>query len=172
MVFRAFPALILIAGLAVAGCSKKGLMDLRTNSNGPDEFLVLPTKPLEQPKSYSELPEPTPGGSNRTDQNPNADAVAALGGRPGALVPQGVPASEGTLVAQASRYGVPAGIRGELSEEDAKFRERQSRFTRIRLFPVDRYRQAYKRYSLDPFRETERYRRAGLQTPTSPPARP
>lgn len=166
--------LITILGLAVAvsGCSKKPLRDLRTSSNGPDEFLVLPTKPLTTPDNLSVLPQPNPGGGNLVDPNPKAEAVAALGGRPGALVPGGVPAADGALVAQVSRHGVQGDIRQTLAEADAKFRKRQSRNTRIRLFPVDRYRQAYRRQSLDPFEEAERFRRSGLQTPTSPPIKP
>ena len=77
-----------------------------------------------------------------------------------------------SLVAQASRFGVPGDIRAALAERDAAFRKRQSRGTRIRLFPVDRYRQAYRREALDPFEEAERFRRSGFQTPTSPPERP
>lgn len=166
--------LLTILGLAVAvsGCGKKPLRDLRTNSNGPDEFLILPTKPLTTPENLSALPQPTPGWRNLVDQNPNADAVAALGGRPDALVPRGVPASDGALVAQASRFGVQGDIRETLAEADAKFRKRAARNTRIRLFPVDRYRQAYRRDSLQPFDETERFRRSGFQTPTSPPEKP
>jgi hypothetical protein len=147
-------------------------MDLRTNSEGPDEFLIIPNKELTLPENLSALPEPTPGGSNRVDQNPIGDAVAALGGRPAALNAEGVPASDGALVAQASRFGVPGNIRTELAERDAEFRRRQSRGTRIRLFPVDRYQQAYRRDAIDPFEEAERFRRSGLQTPTSPPVRP
>ncbi|MEM6897402.1 MAG: DUF3035 domain-containing protein, partial [Pseudomonadota bacterium] len=36
-------------------------------SEGPDEFGVVPTRPLEQPANYSDLPEPTPGSINRAD---------------------------------------------------------------------------------------------------------
>ena len=36
----------LALAVGVAGCSQKGLRDLRINSNGPDEFLILPTKQL------------------------------------------------------------------------------------------------------------------------------
>ncbi|MEX0338141.1 MAG: DUF3035 domain-containing protein [Arenibacterium sp.] len=162
---------IMVMALAIAGCSQRGLMDLRTNGEGPDEFLIIPKKELALPENLSVLPEPTPGGANRTDQNPQADAVAALGGRPEALVPQGVPANDGALVAQASRYGVPGNIRQDLAAADAEFRRRQTRGTRIRLFPVDRYRQAYRRDAIDPFEQAERFRRAGLQTPSAPPER-
>lgn len=170
---RAAPAVIILAVVAaLSGCSSKGLMDLRTNSEGPDEFMILPSKELEQPDNYSALPAPTPGGANRTDPNPNAEAVAALGGSPSALNAQGIPAADGALVTQTSRYGVEPDIRMTLAEADAEFRRKQSRGTRVRLFPVDRYSQAYRGSALDPFEEAERFRRAGFQTPTSPPLKP
>ena len=169
---RAGFALIVVSlAVAVSGCSNKGLMDLRHSGNGPDEFMVLPTKSLDMPDRLAALPVPTPGGANRADATPKADAVAALGGRPEALVPQGASAADGALVAQVSRYGVPSNTREVLAEADAKFRKRQSRGTRIRLLPVDRYKQAYRREALDPFNQTEQFRRGGVQTPTSPPLR-
>lgn len=169
---RALGIIVLALAVGVAGCSKKGLMDLRSSTNGPDEFMILPNKPLEQPQEYSSLPQPTPGGANLVDPNPKAEAVAALGGRPATLDAQGIPASDSALVAQVSRNGVPRDIRTTLAEADAKFRKRQARGTRIRLFPVDRYRQAYRRSALKPFDVTEQFRRSGFQTPSSPPERP
>lgn len=163
--------IILTLAVGVAGCSKKGLRDLRNPSDGPDEFLILPSKPLTMPVELRALPVPTPGGTNITDVNPNADAVAALGGRPEMLGQTAVPAADGALVASASRYGVPANTRAELAEADAKFRKRATRSGRIRLFPVDRYAQAYRKQSIQPFDETERWRASGRETPTSPPAR-
>jgi len=163
-------AIILIGLVAVAGCSKKGLRDLRPNGPGPDEFMILPNKPLTAPKDYQVLPAPTPGGANLVDPHPKAEAIVALGGKASALTPDGVPASDGALVSQASRYGVPANTRVSLAETDAKFRKRQSVMTRIRLFPVDRYEQAYRRDALSPFEETNRFRRSGFGTPSSPPA--
>ncbi|MQQ08086.1 DUF3035 domain-containing protein [Epibacterium sp. SM1979] len=156
-------ALVLIA----SACSKGGLHDLRNNSSGPDEFLVQPVKPLENPANFAELPQPTPGGINRTDQNPRADAIVALGGNPGS---SGVPASDSALLAATGRYGVQPDIREDLAEEDAKFRRREQRTARIKLFPVDRYGDAYKRQSLDPFAVNQAYRNAQTGTPSAPPA--
>lgn len=165
------PLGLVILGLvvALAGCSRKPLHDLRSNSTGPDEFLVSPVKPLTAPKNYSELPTPTPGGANLVDQNPAADAIAALGGRPSALDATGVPASDGALVSSASRYGVPSNTRSSLAEADADFRKRQGRMTSIKLFPVDRYSQIYRREIMDSFEANEAFRRAGYGTPTAPP---
>lgn len=162
---------IVVVGLvmSLAGCSNKGLRLLRSSGEGPDEFKVLPVKPLSQPESFASLPEPTPGGANRVDPNPLGDAVAALGGRPAALVPGGVSGTDGALVSQTSRYGVPAGTRVSLSEADAKFRKRAARSSRFRLFPVDRYEQAYRKQALEPFGTAEIFRRSGRQTPSAPP---
>jgi len=160
-----------ILGLSVvlAGCGSKSLHDIRSNSEGPDEFMILPVKPLTVPKDYDVLPAPTPGGANLVDRNPKADAVVALGGRASALEANGVPASDGALVASASRYGVPANARASVAEADAQFRKRQGRMTRIKLFPVDRYEQVYRRQAMDPFDANDAYRKAGVATPSSPP---
>ena len=48
----------------------------------PDEFMVLPTRPLEMPESFAALPPPTPGAVNRVDYRPHAEAVSGLTGRP------------------------------------------------------------------------------------------
>ncbi|WP_319825533.1 DUF3035 domain-containing protein [Thalassovita sp.] len=162
-------AVFLVAFVGLAACSGDNrLRDLRSFTGGPDEFLILPGKELEAPKDYTSLPTPTPGGANRTDQNPRGDAVAALGGKPSQLTPAGVPASEAGLVTYASRNGVQPAIRDELSEEDADFRKKQARFTRIRLVRVDRYNQAYRKEALNPYQELDRWRAAGVATPTAP----
>lgn len=164
--------IILAGAVSVAGCSNKGLRDLRAPGTGPDEFMIMPVKPLTQPPDYQVLPAPTPGGGNLTDQHPGQDAVAALGGRPEAMSAGGVSASDGALVAATGRYGVPSNIRASLAEQDAEFRKRQGRMTRIKLFPVDRYSQAYRKQAMDAYAQTEAFRRKGFGTPTSPPALP
>ncbi|GAB5432722.1 MAG: DUF3035 domain-containing protein [Epibacterium sp.] len=158
--------IILSSILLLGACANKPLHDLDARRNSPDEFLVLPSKPLEQPESYAALPEPTPGGSNRTDRNPQAEAIVALGGRPSGA---GIPASEGTLVAAASRYGVEGDIRETLTAEDTKRRKRAGILANIKLFPVDRYAETYEDDALDPQRVSAAYRRAGVPTPSSPP---
>lgn len=160
---------ILVLGIALAGCGRKPLHSMRSNSEGPDEFMVLPVKPLTAPKDYDVLPAPTPGGANLVDQDPMADAVAALGGRPSVLQAKGVPASDGALVASASRYGVPANARAAISQEDAEFRRKQGRMTSIKLFPVDRYSQVYRRQVMNSYEMNERFRQSGFDTPTAPP---
>lgn len=161
--------LVMILGLGLSACGGKGLRDLSDPGAGPEEFAVLPTKPLEAPKSYKALPTPTPGAANLVDATPKADAVAALGGKPARLANTGVARGDSALVAQASRFGVPANIRATTAQEDAEFRKRRSRFTRIRLFRTDRYAEVYRRQSLDPHGKVTAYRRAGIKTPSSPP---
>ncbi len=155
--------------LALGACANTGLRDLRGTSDGPDEFIVTPSKPLEEPDSYSALPVPTPGQANLVDLRPLDESVSTLGGRRGS--PTGaVPARDGAVVNHASRFGRTADIRATLSTEDEAFRKRRGRFTQYRIVPVDRYNQAYKNQALDPNKVASAYRRAGVPTPTAPPA--
>ncbi|OED48502.1 hypothetical protein AB838_11345 [Rhodobacteraceae bacterium (ex Bugula neritina AB1)] len=165
-----FGVIVLACALAVSGCAKKGLRVLQKPGSGPDEFLVLPTNPLSAPENYSSLPTPTPGGSNLTDPNPQGEAVVALGGKPAALAAtSGIPSGDAALVTASSRYGVEPEIRENLSAADAKFRHRNRNLGRIKIVPVDRYEQLYKKQSIDPFAVSEQFRKAGAATPSSPP---
>lgn len=157
----------LMLSLAACAGGDRGLRDLRASGGGPDEFRVLPVNPLVLPSDITNLPTPTPGGTNITDPTPNADAVAILGGNPNALVPNGSPASDGALITAAARNGVDPAIRQTLATEDAAFRNRQSRFGFFR--GRDRYFQAYARQALDAYSELQRFRNAGVATPTAPP---
>ena len=161
------PIAFLMLLLSITACANTGLRDLRGTGDGPDDFIVNPSKPLAEPDNYKTLPAPTPGQSNITDPTPLQDGVAALGGRlgdPNAAVPS----RDGAVVNHASRFGVNAGIRKTLADEDADFRKRRGRFTHYRIVPVDRYNQAYKRQALDPARVESQYRRAGVATPSVP----
>ena len=156
---------------AVAGCSDIGLRHLEAPGQGPDEFSVMPVEPLTQPKDYKFLPAPTPGGTNLTDPNPKADAIVALGGSEAALNPNtAIPSTDAALVTASSRYGVPSNTRQVVDAEDAEFRRKQGRLTRLRLFKVDRYSQVYDRQALDADAQNEAARRAGIETPSAPPA--
>ncbi|SLN47154.1 DUF3035 domain-containing protein [Ruegeria meonggei] len=156
---------------AAAGCSNIGLRHLEAPGPGPDEFAVMPVKPLTQPQDYGFLPAPSPGGANLTDPNPKADAVVALGGNAAALTPgNAIPSSDSALVSASSRYGVTANTRQVVDTEDAEFRRRQGRLTQLRLFKVDRYSQVYRRQALDASKQTQAARRAGIETPSAPPA--
>ena len=161
----------ILALCALAACSgrERTLHDLRTNSGQPEEFSIVPNKPLQEPESFAALPAPTPGGVNRTDQTPLSDAVAAMGGNPARLnAGDGVPSGDGALINRASRFGRDAGVRGQLAAEDEAFRKRRSLFT-WSIVPTDEYNRAYRRESLDSYDWLRRWRRAGAQTPSAPP---
>lgn len=172
---RTFLILALVALTAAcstredSGIKDTGLRQLRNVSGPPEEFGIVPNKPLEVPESYTALPEPTPGGSNRTDQTPLKDAVAALGGSPSRLDDTvGVGAGDQALVARAARFGLQPGIREELAAEDQAFRERRSIFN-WRLVPQDTYNRIYRGQILDPYLALYAARRAGALTPSAPP---
>ncbi|MEL6450447.1 MAG: DUF3035 domain-containing protein [Pseudomonadota bacterium] len=162
-------ACALIAVTVLAACENQGLRQVTARGDGPDEFIVVPAKPLEQPDSFSALPTPTPGGFNRTDQRPLEDSAAALGGQRGSPNAP-IPGGDAALVNHASRYGREGNIRATLAEADAQFRKRQSRLTQIRLFQSDTYNEAYRREALDAQRVAAQFRRAGIKTPTAPPS--
>ena len=160
---------LVFAVVGLAACSgDRGLRDMRTNSGGPDEFSVLPNAPLSLP-STTDLPTPTPGGSNLTDINPNASAVAALGGSLTRVNAGGIPTRDRALVAGAQRYGVASDIRATLATEDAAIRQRAKYLNAFNLFGRDRYFSTYARQSLDAYAELDRFRAAGVATPSAPP---
>lgn len=158
--------------LALAACGDKNkpphLMHLRSSTNGPDEFAIVPPKALEMPEDLAALPEPTPGGENRSDQRPKDDAVAALGGKP-RVASENVPASDGALLAYAGRTGVAGDIRPTLAAEDVEHRRKNNGRLLERLFGTNVYFRAYKKQSLDQQAELERWRAAGAGTPSAPP---
>ncbi|UWQ04445.1 DUF3035 domain-containing protein [Aliiroseovarius crassostreae] len=166
---------VLILGatlFAISACSSDDnprLMNLKSTQSSPDEFAILPTKPLQEPPSYRDLPPPTPGGSNLTDPTPIKDAVAALGGKPGLLDDTGIRRSETALVSYAGRKGVTGNIRKALAAEDLEWRRENDGRLLERLFDVNVYFRAYERMELDQHRELERLRRAGVWTPSAPP---
>ncbi|ETX30449.1 DUF3035 domain-containing protein [Roseivivax isoporae] len=167
---------ILGAALLLSACGSRNadgetrLRDLRTYRGTPEEFAIVPNKPLEQPATFAELPAPAPGQANRADATPLEDAVAALGGDPARLAPSGIPASEAQLVAAAGRNGTDAAIRQDLAQADADFRRRKSIFS-WRLVREDQYNRAYRNQSLDPNTWMDGVRRPGtnLRTPSAPP---
>jgi hypothetical protein len=164
--------LIFLAAAIVAGCGQRDgdvtLTRLSNTGSGPDEFSVLPGKPLEPPQDATRLPTPAPGAANRTDQTPLADGAAALGGTRGA--PGGAPAAgNATLVNHANRFGGTGGIRQTLAQEDREIRRNHGRVNILRILPGDDYVQAYRDQWLNPHAETRRLRNRGVLTPASPP---
>ncbi|MGH1412893.1 MAG: DUF3035 domain-containing protein [Pelagimonas sp.] len=165
-------ALVALVGLTACSSGRERditLHNLKSYNGQPEEFSVLPAKPLVQPENYSDLPPPTPGGANRTDQTPKVDAVVALGGDPSRLASGGgVPSSDTAIISRASRYGRDGEIRQTLATEDHAYRKRKSLFS-WSIVPEDEYYRAYKRQSLDPYSWLARYRKAGARTPSAPP---
>ena len=165
----------LIAVIALSACGQKKdpiLMNIRSSTSGPDEFTILPGKPLQTPDYQAALPAPTPGGSNLTDPTPMADAVAALGGNPARVAPTGtgkVGRGDGAIVNHASRFGTSGNIRQVLAGEDLEFRRKNNGRVLERWFNVNVYFKAYSKMSLNQHRELARFRRLGVRTPSAPP---
>ena len=158
----------LLAG-ALTACStgEPDLLNLTASRSGPDEFAILPTKPLLAPPDYAALPVPTPNAGNRADPTPQADAVAALGGSRSALSGGGI--SDSALVGHAGRYGIASDIRADLAAADLEYRRRNDGRLLERIFNVSTYFSAYEAQSLDQYRELERLRSTGVRTPAAPP---
>ncbi|WGH79814.1 DUF3035 domain-containing protein [Jannaschia ovalis] len=159
-------AMMAVLAATLAGCAERNptLFNLRKTDRTPDEFSILPTRPLQQPESFAALPPPTPGGTNRTDRQPQAEAITALGGNPA-----GGSGVDGAMIATATRYGVQGNIRGVLAAEDLEYRRANDGRLLERLFNVNVYYDAYERQSLDQYLELERLRRAGVRTVAAPP---
>ncbi|MCF8483686.1 MAG: DUF3035 domain-containing protein [Rhodobacteraceae bacterium] len=163
---RVILAVSVAAILAGCGGGDKSpqLMNIRSATQGPDEFGILPPKALELPKDMAALPEPTPGGANLTDPTPKEDAILALGGRPG-----GGAGGDAGLINHISRYGVNGSIRNTLAAEDLEWRRDNNGRILERLFNVNVYYKAYSAQSLDQQAELFRWRQRGVRTPSAPP---
>jgi hypothetical protein len=165
---RGTAVIALAAVLTLSACASgtPELMNL-TAGEGPDEFGIVPPKPLALPENLAALPTPTPGGANLTDRNPEAEAIAALGGKPGAT--GGVPSGDAALYAHAARYGVDGGIRSTLAAEDLEWRRDNNGRILERLFNVNVYYKAYADQRLDQQDELARWRATGVRTSSAPP---
>ncbi len=167
-VVKSLAVLVFALGLSACASGTPRLLNVGASNASPDEFAVLPGKPLQTPANYSVLPTPTPGGSNLTDRSPKADAITALGGNPAVLNRGGIPVSDTALVTQAQRFGVAANIRQTLSDADLAFRKRQGALFFMRWFTGNRYFAAYRGQSLNQDREFQRLQAAGIKTPSAP----
>lgn len=145
--------LILLSLLAVSACAR-GL------SEGPDEFGVVPSEPLQTPPSLTSLPPPMPGGVNRADANPQADLARALGGQAQGF---GISEADEILIVAASRFGVEDDIRDVLFAQDARLRERRGR---LRIFGGGEYLSLYANQALDAQAEGARFRALGVRVPS------
>lgn len=164
---RLFSSLTLgatLIALAACGGGDPRLMNIRNTESGPDEFSILPTNPIVIPENLAELPLPTPGGVNRTDPDPEGDAIRALGGNP-----ERATRMAGDLGGYAARFGVSPDIREVLATEDLEFRRQNNGRLLERVFNTNVYFRAYSEMSLDRYAELDRLRRAGVRTPAAPP---
>lgn len=155
--------LVLLA-LGACGRGDPSLLNLRAEGDGPDEFGILPTRPLEMPANLQALPTPVPGGSNLADPDPEADLAEALGGN----INRAGAGSQG-LISYATRFGVGQDIRETLAAEDLEFRRGNNGRLLERIASVNVYHRAYRVMSLDRYAELERMRAAGIWTPAAPP---
>jgi hypothetical protein len=154
--------LVLALGISLSACEGGP-------KKGPDEFSVLPTKPLEFPEDLSTLPTPNAAGINRADKRPVEDSVVALGGSAARLNSNTVSTSEAALINAAGRHGVTADIRNIVATEDAAFRKRNKGRVLERWVGTNVYNLRYKQQRLDEYAELLRLRKLGIRTPTAPP---
>ena len=167
---RVVLAVVTASLLVLAACSSKtppNLMNIRSETDGPDEFAILPPKPLAMPESLTALPAPTPGGENRTDPHPMDDALVARGGKPNTTGK--VAAADASLYNYANREGITPGIRQTLATEDYDFRRAHNGRILERMVGQNVYFKAYKNYALDQYAELLKWRKRGVQTPAAPP---
>lgn len=159
--------LLICGGLVLAGCGEGGPAGfLRSSgiSTTPDEFMVLPTRPLEMPADLSALPPPTPGTANRVDYQPNAEAVAGLTGRQG-------PAGRADGAALVARTGAgSAQIRTVVAVEDAEYRAQNRGRLLERWFARDQDALVYRNQTLDAPVTFEAMRARGVGVPAPPPS--
>ena len=132
--------IVMAGGVAACSSDNPSLLNIKQSiAEGPDEFAVLPSKPL---------------------------TIAALGGNPAVLSRGG---GDGALLTYAGRYGVSPNIRAELAAADLEFRRENDGRLLERLFNVNVYFRAYEEQTLDQYAELERMRRAGIRTSSAPP---
>ncbi len=164
-------AIILTLAGGLSACNRDGnngrpLLNLRQSAIAPDEFLVVPQKPLETAVDASVLPKPVPGAESRVTIDFEDNLMAALGGR---MRSSGrVPASEAALVSAArSNGGTTANIRDIMRDEDQAFREARSgkidRLAKKRMAVT-----VYDQMLLDPEAEVLRLQAMGVKTPAIP----
>jgi hypothetical protein len=165
-------ALTALAALTLAACTGRDgsrSLTLVGRNDGPNEFSLVPAKPLQQPEDLTALPEPTPGGPNRSDRNPEAEAIAALGGDQGAIFGPS-PAADNALLANATRFGVDSDIRRELARDHLDYIRQPRGILRRRIsLTPEEYLDAYDFMALDQATMNHLARRVGTRTPAVQP---
>lgn len=158
-------------GLAVllAGCANEEppvtLQEASLKNGAPDEFLVLPQRPLVLPEDLEALPEPDPAAGTLVEIDPFVEARRAAGGNGGGT---GATAADGAILAAARTVGRNPNIRQELAEEtDAKLRRGRGLlgfFDRFRLAP--RKQTVFNDQKLDAIGELKKRQAQGVKTPS------
>ena len=157
---------ILVSLFLLSACSSDDarLRDLYDVGTGPEEFAVLPSKPLIIPNNLTKLPVPDASVGNLADPTPKRDLIEKLGGSIDDT--DSISKRDKNLLEYVSRAGVDTNIREELAEEDRKFLRRMGVLTGVKLFRVDRYNQIYRKMTLSAPKELERWRSLGVRTPS------
>ncbi len=161
--------LLILAAVGLSACEETADdRDLLTrvmsaNTQGPEEFVVVPNKPLTLPEDLASLPLPQPGITSRSEQNPRADAIAALGGR------QQRAGTDRGLLAALGVTQVDPNIRTTLAREAREFRENNPGLILDRMMGRMTDPVIYRGQLLDPAAEVERLRAAGVRVPQMAP---
>ena len=162
-----------IAVLALAGCADvPDLMKFPNKRNTPNEFTVIPSRPLATPPAGAALPVPQSNAVNLATPSPIDSAIVALGGTTAAANRTGIPASDTALLATTTRYGTEANIRDVLAAEDIDYRRHNRPQVLAYISGTNWYFTAYNAMSLDQRHEMERLRAIGVRVPVSPPPIP
>lgn len=165
-------AIVFAIGASLSACNRNSgngrpLLNLRQSAIAPDEFLVVPQKPLETPADLTSLPAPDPGAEARVTIDFEDNLLRALGGRP--LSGGAVPSSDSEFVSAArSNGGATPNIRAVMRAEDQAFREARSG----RINRLAKKRKAVTIYDpmlLDPILEAARLQAQGVKIPAVPP---
>ena len=162
---------LLAASVALSACGRSGSEQSpleRLNASAvtaPDEFKVLPRKPLELPDDLAALPAPAPGQGNRTDLTPIRDLEVALSGREGRSAATG---SDAAVVRAASANGITPGIRDILAAEDEEWRRNNKGRLLERLLLRNQEGITYRAMILDARAELRRMRALGVRVPQLP----
>ena len=164
MIFRVSGIFVIIFLLSACSSDDARLRDLYDVGTGPEEFAVLPSKPLTIPSNLKNLPVPDLAAGNLSDPTPKHDLIEILGGSIDNSI--SIPEKDKNLLKYVSRAGVDANIREELADDDRKFLRRMGVLTSVKLFRVDRYNQIYRKMTLSAPKELERWRSLGVRTPS------
>jgi len=164
MIFRISGIFVTLFLLSACSSDDARLRDLYDVGTGPEEFAVLPSKPLTIPSNLKNLPVPDLAAGNLADPTPKLDLIEMLGGSIDNSI--SIPAKDKNLLKYVSRAGVDTNIREELAKEDRKFLRRMGVLTSVKLFRVDRYNQIYRKMTLSAPKELERWRSLGVRTPS------